>query len=66
MRKLSPREQEVLVLYVEKGRLKPVAETLGRSVHTIRHQRASFMRKLGARNSVELTWLAIQKGLVKS
>ena len=65
MVRLSPREREVLMLYLAKGQLKRVAETLGRSVHTIRHQHASAMRKLGARNSVELTLLAIQKGLVK-
>jgi len=53
------------MMYLAQGQLKRVAETLGRSVHTIRHQHASAMRKLGVRNSVELTLFAIQKGLVK-
>ncbi len=65
MMKLSPREREVLALYVAEGQLRRVAEALGRSIYTIRHQHASAMRKLGARNSVELTILALQKGLVK-
>ena len=65
MIKLSPREREVVALYVAEGQLKRVAEALGRSVHTIRHQHDSAMRKLGARNAVELTLLAVQKGLVQ-
>ena len=65
MIRLSPREREVLALYVVEGELKRVAEMLGRSIYTIRHQHESVMLKLGARNAVELTFLAIQKGLVK-
>ncbi len=41
------------------------AEAMGRSLYTIRHQHESAMRKLGAHNSVELTLLAVLKGLVK-
>jgi DNA-binding NarL/FixJ family response regulator len=66
MLKLSAREQEVLILYLKEGRLRPVAQTLGLSVHTIRHQRASAMKKLGVHNSTQLTRTAIEKGLVKS
>ena len=65
MMKLSPREREVLALYIAEGQLKRVAEMLGRSIYTIRHQHESAMRKLGARNAVELTQRAIQKGWVK-
>ncbi len=65
MIKLSPREREVLALYIAEGQLKRVAEVMGRSLYTIRHQHESVMRKLGARNAVELTILALQKGLVK-
>ncbi len=65
MMKLSPREREVLTLFVEEGRLKPVAETLGRSMHTIQSHKSSIMRKLGAKNSVEMICSAIRKGLVK-
>ena len=65
MRKLSPRERIVLALFMEKGRLQPVAAALGRSVHTIRSQKNSAMWKLGANNNVEMVRSAIQKGLVK-
>lgn len=65
MVKLSPREHEVLALLMREGRLKPVAEALDLSINTVRNQRASLMRKLGAKNSVELTLSAIRKGLVE-
>ena len=65
MLKLTAREQEVLNLYVREGRLRPVAQALGLSLHTVRHQRESLMKKLGVRNSAQLTLAAIQKGLVK-
>lgn len=66
MIKLSQREQEVLAMYIEKGRLQPVADALGVSLATVRSQKENIMRKLGARNSVQLTAAAIRKGLVKS
>jgi DNA-binding CsgD family transcriptional regulator len=62
--KLSAREQEVLTLYVQKGRLKLVADELGVSIGTIRSQKGNIMRKLGASNSVQLTAAAIRRGLV--
>ena len=65
MMKLSPREREVLALLVEEGRLKPVAAALDRSVHTVQSHKSSIMRKLHARNSVEMICFAIRKGLVK-
>jgi two-component system nitrate/nitrite response regulator NarL len=63
--KLSPREREVLALYVAKGRLTLVAEALGRSVHTVRTQKNNIMWKLGENTSAGLVRTAIQKGLVK-
>src|SRR3954469_22265160 len=63
--KLSPREMEVLALFAEKGRIKPVAESLETSVNTVRAQKNSIMRKLGAKNAVDLVSSAIKKGLVK-
>ena len=65
MIKLSPREREVLALYVAKGRLTLVAEALGRSVHTVRTQKNNIMWKLGETTSAGLVRSAIQKGLVK-
>ncbi len=64
MMKLSPREREVLILLMEKGRLPLVAKTLGRSVHTVQSHKTSIMRKLHAANSVEMIVTAIRKGLV--
>jgi DNA-binding CsgD family transcriptional regulator len=63
--KLSPRELEVLVLYAENGRIKSVAESLATSPNTVRGQKYSIMRKLGATNAVELIRSAIKRGLVK-
>ncbi len=65
MQKLSPREQQVLALYLKEGRLQPVADALDLSINTVRNQRTSLMKKLGARTSVELTLSAIKKGLVE-
>ena len=64
MIKLSPREQEVLTLYVQHGRLKPVAEALGVSVSTVKAQKRTLMKKLDAGNSTEMTTTAIKRGLV--
>jgi len=63
--KLSPREEQVLKLYLSIGRLKPVAEILGVSVDTARIQKSSVMRKLGATNTVELMRAAVQRGLIE-
>ncbi len=62
--KLSQREQQVLALYVQKGRLQLVADELGVSLGTIRSQKESIMRKLGASNSIQMTAAAIRRGLV--
>jgi DNA-binding CsgD family transcriptional regulator len=64
MQKLTPREAQVLSLYLREGNLKPVAEVLGVSIHTVRSQRTSIMKKLGASSQVELTLEAIRRGLV--
>ena len=64
MIKLSAREQQVLALFVQKGRLQLVADELGVSLGTIRSQKESIMRKLGAGNAVQLTAAAIKRGLV--
>ena len=64
MQKLTPRESQVLSLYLQEGNLKPVAEALGVSINTVRSQRTSIMKKLGASSQVELTIEAIRRGLV--
>jgi DNA-binding CsgD family transcriptional regulator len=64
VQKLTPREAQVLALYLEKGDLKPVAEILGVSITTVRSQRTSIMKKLGASSQIELTLEALRRGLV--
>jgi DNA-binding NarL/FixJ family response regulator len=64
MIKLSPREREVLTLFVQTGCLTLVAEALGSSVHTVRTQKNSVIRNLGA-TSVGLVRAALQKGLIR-
>lgn len=64
MQKLTPRELQVLTLYLREGSLKPVSEVLGVSINTVRAQRTSIMRKLGAGSQVELIREAIRRGLL--
>jgi len=64
MQKLTPREAQVLSLYLREGKLKPVATALGVSINTVRSQRTSIMKKLGASSQVELTLEAIRRGLI--
>jgi DNA-binding CsgD family transcriptional regulator len=64
MQKLTPREAQVLDLYLREGNLKPVAEVLGVSINTVRSQRTSIMKKLGASSQVGLTLEAVRRGLV--
>jgi DNA-binding NarL/FixJ family response regulator len=64
MQKLTPREAQVLELYLREGNLKPVAEALGVSINTVRSQRTSIMKKLGANSQIEMTIEAIRRGLV--
>jgi DNA-binding NarL/FixJ family response regulator len=62
--RLSPREHQLLSLYLQVGRLKPVAQSLGVSIATAKIQKSSLMRKLGASNTVELMHAAIKRGLI--
>jgi len=64
LEKLTPREAEVLSLYLREGDLTKVAETLGVSINTVKTQRAAIMRKLAVKNAVKLTLSAIRRGLV--
>ncbi len=64
MEKLTPRETEVLSLYLREGDLTKVAATLGVSINTVKSQRAAIMRKLAVKNAVELTLSAVRRGLV--
>jgi DNA-binding CsgD family transcriptional regulator len=64
MKKLTPREADVLTLHLRAGDLKPVAEAQCVSIHTVRSQRTSIRKKLGANSPVGLTVEAIRRGLV--
>lgn len=61
---LTRRECEVVSLLAEGGRNRELASTLGISVKTVEHHRASAMRKLGVRGVSSLVREAIRLGLV--
>jgi PAS domain S-box-containing protein len=61
---LTAAELEVLSHIIEGMSNAEIADHLYKSVRTVEDQRASIMRKLGSRNSIELTKRAVQMGLV--
>ncbi|MCY0389762.1 response regulator transcription factor [Robbsia sp. Bb-Pol-6] len=63
LRRLSPRETEVVRLLVAGRSLREVATCLNRSAKTISHQKRSAMHKLGLRNDIDLARFAIDAGL---
>jgi DNA-binding CsgD family transcriptional regulator len=63
---LSPREAQVVALYLEAARLQPVAEQMGVSIQTARKQKENAMRELGATNLAELLAPAVMHGLGES
>lgn len=60
---LTPRELEVVKLVCEGKRIGEIAEILSRSPATIRAQKASAMRKLGAHSTAELIRRARELGI---
>lgn len=60
---LSPREMEVVRLYVNGMTTSEVARYLHRSVNTVSTQKHSAMRKLGVGNDSELFGYALEHGL---
>jgi DNA-binding NarL/FixJ family response regulator len=64
MQKLSPREEQVLVLFLKSANVRTVAETLDVSINTVRSQKVSIQRKLGLKNSIQLMLWGIKRGLV--
>jgi RNA polymerase sigma factor (sigma-70 family) len=61
---LSPREQEVLKLYVRGFSLREIAEQLGLSVKTIDTYKTRVMEKLGFSKKNELIAYAVKQGLL--
>ena len=60
---ITPREKEVLSLIVSGNSNKEIALHLNISVRTVETHRAQLLKKLGARNSMELCRIAIKQGL---
>lgn len=61
--RLSPREIEVLRLYVGGMTTSDIARYLNRSINTVSTQKHSAMRKIGVNNDAELFDYAIEHGL---
>lgn len=61
---LSAKELEVLRMVAQGMAIDAIAQRLGRSRKTVQTHRLSLGHKLGARNRVELTHLAIKAGLI--
>ena len=61
---LSARERQVLAALAEGETVQEVAHRCNRSPKTINNQRTNVLRKLGLRNTAELTRFAIRTGLV--
>jgi two-component system, NarL family, captular synthesis response regulator RcsB len=63
--RLSPREMEVIKLYVQGTSINGIAETLGRSKQTISTQKVNAMRKLGIETDADLFKYAMELGLTQ-
>jgi len=63
-RNLTKRERQVLALVAAGKTSKQMAVDLGLSPRTVDHHRASLLRKLGLKNSVDLVNFAIRNGYV--
>lgn len=61
---ISPRETEILTLIARGQSAKEIARDLDISVRTAETHRQNIRRKLGAKNSAELTLIAVKNGLV--
>ena len=62
--RLSPREQEVLVLLAEGLSNTEIAAELGIAVNTVRNHVRSILEKLGLRNRVQAAVYAVRCGLL--
>ena len=61
---IRPRETEILTLIARGQSAKEIARDLDISVRTAETHRQNIRRKLGAKNSAELTLIAVKNGLV--
>jgi DNA-binding CsgD family transcriptional regulator len=60
---LTPREQEVVLLFAHGASAKSVSQILGLSHRTVEAHASSIMRKLGARNRTHAVALAVHGGI---
>lgn len=63
-RPLSPRESEVLRLYLEGHSGKEIAYRMRVSPKTVAFYKHNIMRKAGAANNVELVKFGLREGLI--
>ena len=63
--KLSPREREIVSLIWEAYSTKKIATALRIGVKTVETHRANAMKKLGARNMVQLIRAAVKEKLIR-
>jgi len=64
LQSLSPREMEVLRLFVGGLSVSEIAATLHRSIKTVSHQKVAALHKLGISNDRELYEYALREGLL--
>jgi len=64
--KLTRREKEVLTAIADELTTQEIADTLCISIKTVETHRMNLISKLGARNSVGLVKIALEKGMLKS
>ena len=62
---LTSREREILQLLAEGASANDVADKLNVSISTVNTHRQQIMRKLNARNAVEMTRIALREGIAQ-
>jgi DNA-binding NarL/FixJ family response regulator len=60
---LTPREQEVVLLFAHGASAKSVSQILGLSHRTVESHASTIIRKLGARNRTHAVALAVHAGI---
>jgi DNA-binding NarL/FixJ family response regulator len=65
LRRLTPREQQVMKFIAQGSSTQEIAKVLGISPRTVETHRHSLMKKLGLHNAAEVALLAVKQGLVQ-
>ena len=61
---LSPRERQIFALYLEGNPMKQIGILLQIDPRTVDTHKRNLMRKLGARNSIDLVREGLKQGLI--